>query len=313
MLALLRHLRHVPALPTDREPNMKHRIMIRVAAATLLLAACSSDPVSPGTHLVPPTRITSSIASSTPIIDTGPGDLNTGPAGASIVDSGNGAYDAYIAGQFTLTEETTLERIDAWLWTNQAGTLNVVIRTDDNGLPSANIYSKSYNLDATADAAWIPFDDLGITFPAGTYWVSLEPAIGGNYAGSLMNGAPHPLARYAFWLNLNNRWGEVSFGPGVTTSFGFRIYPRSTDPFFLLSDTRAMLHSLNLSKGVTESLDAKIDVAFKALRSGDARRTCSALFALQRSIQGLTGKGIPADDGDRLFVSVYRVQSVMGC
>jgi hypothetical protein len=134
------------------------------------------------------------------LFDTGPGGTTDGFLLGFTSDSFGNVYSQNFAGQFTLSATTTLESIQGWM--DGLGSLAVVIRADEGGLPGPIRYSKTYVVPLTS-ISWITFSDYRPTLGAGTYWLSFEGVDPGpaGFQGGMYSGAPRPLARYAYGFN----------------------------------------------------------------------------------------------------------------
>ncbi len=76
------------------------------------------------------------------VVDTGPGGTTEGYQLGFTSDSFGNTYSQNFAGQFTLSDMTTLDSVQGWM--DGLGSLAVVIRTDQGGLPGTVLFSKTY-------------------------------------------------------------------------------------------------------------------------------------------------------------------------
>lgn len=151
------------------------------------------------------------------LIDTGPGTTNTigSPALFSIGSTTCSPQPAcaasfqHIGAQFTLTSAATLDSVEGWMSSFSGGSIEVKIRADSNGLPGTVIFSQSYTPPAHS-LGWARFLNYNAILAAGTYWLTFEPVANTNFSTGMPNGAPNPLASYAFFANGNNRWVRLS-------------------------------------------------------------------------------------------------------
>jgi len=156
--------------------------------------------------------------------------VDTGSAGTSSIGSTslfnsaqNGSYQ-YLSGQFVLTEGALIDSLDGWMGPNSAGgeiNLKLYANTNTN-LPGATLYSKTFNPGFRGTAGWETFSGFNAALPAGTYWMSFEPAADG-FSGTMPSGAPNPLPKTAFYGNGNSGW--VSLGK----TLGMRVDGRTSN------------------------------------------------------------------------------------
>lgn len=168
------------------------------------------------------------LAAQTYLIDTGPGSSSPGSytalisAGSTTCSPQPSCSQAfqYLAAQFTLTQAATVDTIEAWMGTSgSVGSLQVKIRADTNGLPSTeaprvlrpgSLFTRTYQMPGSFGPRWVSFAGYGAVLAAGTYWVTFEPVAGTGLSTTMPDGAPNPLAKYAFFANGNNRWVALS-------------------------------------------------------------------------------------------------------
>jgi hypothetical protein len=169
------------------------------------------------------------------VTDAPPYLVDTGPGGTSSIGSASLFHDGiafqYLAGQFTLSRAAALSGVEAWMAPfGSGGTLDVVVRSDEQGSLGAAIFTKRYTLGDRGGAGWDVFADYAVTLAAGTYWLALEPVAGGGLQYGMAPGASSPLAKYAFFGNDNPGYLEYLPNPAL----GFRI-AGTTMPEFALT------------------------------------------------------------------------------
>lgn len=144
--------------------------------------------------------------------------LFQGTAQAYLIDTGAGGdsfsgtavnQSHWIAGQFTITSAYTITRVEGWFGATDVGTLSATIYSDAiTGTPGTELYTTQFNLDnPVAGNAWDGADNLSWILDPGTYWLAFEARTGDTGSGYMpdnlfsQNGAPNPLAGYAFYFN----------------------------------------------------------------------------------------------------------------
>ncbi len=83
-----------------------------------------------------------------------------------------------------------------------------------------------------------------------------------------------------------------------------------------LSDLTALVQSLNLQQGITNSLDAKLanaQAALAAARAGDLVSACSLLNAFINEVQAQNGNKITAAQVSKLIAAANQIKAVLGC
>lgn len=145
-----------------------------------------------------------------------------------IVDTGASAYSSgggealynyndyqYLAGAFTVTQNTTITGINGWMGTFGGGNLNIGIAQDNFGLPGGGLFSQSVFVAASTPTAWQGIGSLDWDITPGTYWVTFEPAKLG-FEGFMTHEAPNPMFNYAFYNSVNHEWiSQASDGLGI--------------------------------------------------------------------------------------------------
>lgn len=154
------------------------------------------------------------------IVDTGSG----GPQfGVSIYNRTNGDYQ-FNAGQFTINQAYTISSIETWMYSVDAGTVEMVLYGDNANLPdpSNEILRQSFNVAAPGPiTAWQGLTGLNQTLNPGSYWISLEKSIPTDgFSVNLPTGVPNPLAYYAYRAEEDNGGDWIEYTGGQ----GFRVW-----------------------------------------------------------------------------------------
>ena len=74
--------------------------------------------------------------------------------------------------------------------------------------------------------------------------------------------------------------------------------------------------SLNLPRGINNSLNAKLDAAVRALEDLNANNdaaACGALQAFVNAVQAQSGKHIPQADAEALIATAQQILDALGC
>lgn len=142
------------------------------------------------------------VAQATYIVDTG----TPPPSDAGWTLGGPSSPGQWLGGQFTISAPATVANIEGYMFTITAGPVTVALANDDGGLPAASdIWSGSFNIPGGSPSQWLGMNVPGVGLGAGTYWALFE-ANAPTWA-AMPNGAPSPLALYAFsgngvsWVN----------------------------------------------------------------------------------------------------------------
>jgi beta propeller repeat protein len=83
-----------------------------------------------------------------------------------------------------------------------------------------------------------------------------------------------------------------------------------------LASLAGLINSLNLKRGIENSLDAKLNAALAALdaaRAGATGTACNVLGAFINEVNAQTGKAITAVDASLLLAVAQQIRSVLGC
>jgi hypothetical protein len=167
-----------------------------VRAITALLLALVAGVTQPAAALVT-------------VVDTGAGVENGGPTLA------NTTLVAFVAGQFTVADATTIDTIEGWLVVSQAGSIDFALLSDSSGHPGSVLFTTpvaAQNL----NPHWESVAGLDWNVAPGTYWVAFEPESG--FLGYMPGIVPMPLAHYAFATAIPPTWTIASSG-----DFGVRV------------------------------------------------------------------------------------------
>lgn len=168
--------------------------------------------------------------------------FNWGIASADLINTGTapigGANYAvasweFLAGEFTLTEKTTITSIEGWMHINDGGNLVAAIYTGAGTVPGSMLYSSPFAVAAEPypQTAWRGVMGLNWVLEPGTYWVSFEGT--GSAWATMWRDSEHPLEHEAFWSSSNGYWiGYYHLGMGVRINHSVVPIPGS---FLILS------------------------------------------------------------------------------
>lgn len=84
----------------------------------------------------------------------------------------------------------------------------------------------------------------------------------------------------------------------------------------IIEDLSSYIYSLNLARGITNSLDAKLDNALRALgdvRDGQVESACNRLIAFQLEVAAQSGKAITEDDAATALKYSDSALVTLGC
>lgn len=156
--------------------------------------------------------LTATPAFATIVVDTGT------PTGTTNFLMGAGQD---VAGLFTLTDKTFVDTVEGFINSTAVGTITVTIYGNGALPDSSNIlFSQSFASTVTpVEGAWQGVSVQGWTLEAGTYWVGFSSPL----ANGMRNGAPNPLAAYAF--TNNGTWFQNPLGVGVRVGGGVPLLP----------------------------------------------------------------------------------------
>jgi hypothetical protein len=123
------------------------------------------------------------------------------------------------AGEFTVTQDYTIESVMGWLSNGPASgagaEIKVSLHADRGDVPGATLFSKNFEPSPWIPdpndpnkwggiATWQGVSDLNWTVKPGTYWASFapqDPPMYGVSMGMMQGRAPKPLDHYAYTLD----------------------------------------------------------------------------------------------------------------
>jgi hypothetical protein len=165
------------------------------------------------------------------LVDTGQGSAS---GGYSLFHDGTNFN--FLGGKFTLGEPFTIGTVQVWM-VRPTGTLAIKLRANSgSNLPGAELASANFPVTfAGFSAQWTTFSGMNWSQPAGTYWITVEPAVG-TTGGSMPGNVPNPLPATAFLTNGNPTWVLNSPGDALGR-FGIRLLtPAPPDPIDVPGD-----------------------------------------------------------------------------
>lgn len=296
---------------------------LAVPAVLLFVSGCATDSTSPTAAPLHRASVSALAPVSSYLIDTGPGSTSS-TGSSSLFASGSttcspqpscGLNNQFLAGQFTLAAAATIDQVEGWMYIGN-GTMDVIIRSDNSGLPGATVYSKQYVVTSQFALDWKTFGDFNTNLPAGTYWLSFEPTNGGGISGGMSGGVASPLAKYAFLSYGNLGWVQLGSNPYSDGKLGMRVRGTTAvtlTPAEMISNVSNTIAGLNLQKGIANSLNAKLKSALSAISAGNTSGACSSLQDLISEIRAQSGKKISAADASALTASIVEIKGALGC
>ena len=157
-------------------------------------------------------------ANSAVIVDTGAGP-DPFPGNAW----GFGGYNKF-SGQFTLTENTSLNAIAGWMGVDGYGIgldFNILVYTEINGLPGEALYAATVFVPPPSNVTpenaygfdWYGVSGLAWNLAAGNYWVSFEGIVNDLQTTAIMPGPSQiPLTYYATNdATTGNQWRSADY------------------------------------------------------------------------------------------------------
>jgi hypothetical protein len=160
---------------------------------------------------------------------------------------------------------------------------------------------------------WVTFDNFNVTLPAGTYWISLEPArSSASFVASAPHGATSPLADYAFMGNVSLGLWSRSFG-AFGSDYGFRVSGTVITPQSLIGDLSSFLASSSIPKGNTQSIGSKLQLALDALAANNTPLACSYLQDVINYTKAQSGKKITVTDANQIISQTNAIRTKAGC
>lgn len=161
-------------------------------------------------------------AFSVTLVDTGAGgtEFIGSPALFGLSDPG---YFQYWAGEFTLTNASTIQSVSGWMGGMAIGGMEVKLYADGGNVPGAELFSQTFEMTTyTADPRWENFQGLNWNVAADTYWVAFEPLpmdeFGSGFNTTMLVGAASPLSNYAIWNE-----GMPGYSNQNGNTLGFRV------------------------------------------------------------------------------------------
>jgi len=133
------------------------------------------------------------------IFDTGPNLYPDVQQGFNLYGY-NSQQHQYLAGQFALTQPTTITGVEGWINVQGSGPLKFVIYSDNIlgavPMPLA-LYSRTLNLEASQASGWYGPSGLNWQLSSGTYWIAFEAEPG--FSGQMPHYFAQPLPTEAFY------------------------------------------------------------------------------------------------------------------
>ena len=102
----------------------------------------------------------------------------------------------------------------------------------------------------------------------------------------------------------------------VTALYGAGAGGKCSSATGLLTGLATFVQTLNLSNGITNSLDAKLQNALQALdaaNAGDSPSACNRLVAFTNEVSAQAGKAITASQAAQLIALANQVQAALAC
>lgn len=104
---------------------------------------------------------------------------------------------------------------------------------------------------------------------------------------------------------------QASDAAGNSSTAAFTVTVRGASA--QIEDLTSAVVSLNVAKGLTTALLAKLAAATAALAVGDTSTACSAMADFIAQVHAKTGKDISSAQADELIAAAVRIRSVIGC
>jgi hypothetical protein len=151
-----------------------------------------------------------------------------------------------------------------------------------------------------------------------TYFVGMDFGLFGAgfqnqifFVGAALSSDPIPGGRA--WAYID---GGGWFPPGTPgTDIAARIVMGTRSPRELLSELVSRVIQLNLSKGISNSLDAKLNAVMAALddtQTGNDTAAINVMFAFINSVEAQRGKGLTTSQADSLVSAAQQIISALG-
>jgi hypothetical protein len=109
---------------------------------------------------------------------------------------------------------------------------------------------------------------------------------------------------------------EVPAGATLVSASGTAYNVVQPSPTALLTSLAAFVQNLNMSKGLTNSFDAKLQNALQALvaaQSGDVIAACNQLAAFIKEVAAQTGTALTTTQAAQLTLQAQNVRLALGC
>jgi hypothetical protein len=134
------------------------------------------------------------------------------------------------------------------------------------------------------------------------------PFVGGiALSGAALNGL----------VNVTARFTSIVLPAGATLIAGSgTTYPAAAQPTVLLNNLSAMVASLNLTSGISNSLDAKLQNALQALnaaRAGDVISACNRLQAFTNEVAAQSGSRLTEGQAGQLSLLAGDIMTALAC
>ena len=83
-----------------------------------------------------------------------------------------------------------------------------------------------------------------------------------------------------------------------------------------LNELSTVVQGFNLTQGIENGLDAKLQIAQAALaaaREGNIATACNQLNAFIKEVQAQAGKALTADQAQELLAAATQIKAALGC
>lgn len=294
---------------------MRRATFAFAVTALFVLGACDGSIMGPDASLTPDGPAWSSQSEVSYLVDTGTPTGNTIDLAGELAAAQNGSWFRFLGGQFTLDADGTAGSVEAFLWVLERGSVEVVIRSDEDGLPGTVVAAETYEVSTTNDPEWVSFPDFSATLPAGTYWLALEPVAESGFYAFMRLAAPEPLPAYRSMDDNSNGWSLMNSNPG----FGLRIAgagPVEQESSSLLEQLESLadqVAALDVNRGTRNSLEALLRNAVRQLNAGETDSACGMLQAFTHQINAQSGRQIPTEVADDLTGQVEEIRGELEC
>ena len=286
----------------------RHSLLKPLAGLSLLLTACSSELTAPISRDLDTPSMVTVTTTSTLLIDTGPGGTSVGP----VITGGQTGFPDFqhLAGLITLAADTQIESVAGWMRIFGGGSMSVHIRSDNGGLPGADLHTQSYTVATTATFGWQEFPNFNVQLAPGTYWVTFEAAFNSGVVASMARGAANPLASYAFKGNSFPNW---SLNFGTPPALGFQVTGYEITPESLIGDVQTFVAGTTIPAGNALGISAKLQAALNALEANQISAACSSLQDAINYTMAQSGKRISTSDANAIISQLTAIRTTIGC